>query len=229
VSFVKKAAGAASGRHLLDIGCGQGTFLLLARQHGWNVAGTEMNPDPPRREGLTVYSELSELPPGHRFDCITLWHSLEHLRDPVATIRDVRELLAPAGMLMIAVPDAAGIQASVFGREWLHLDVPRHLFHFDRRALRRLLHTAGFAVERWWNQELEYDLMGWSQSALNMVMPSRNGFFEWLAGRPIKLSPAQKVANLMGGALFSALALPLVPMSKVMRRGGTLVVAARPQ
>jgi len=111
------------------------------------------------------------------FDCITLWHSLEHVRDPSAILRDCKKILKPGGVLLIAVPDAGGLEARTFGARWFHLDVPRHLFHFTRKSLASVLRAAGFAGLRSWHQEFEYDLLGWSQSALNAMGFPPNLFF----------------------------------------------------
>lgn len=226
--LVRKAAGPARGRRLLDIGCGPGTFLRAVKGEGWDVVGTEMNPEPPRQFGLEVVSDIGELPAGKKFDCVTLWHSLEHLPEPRSTLQRVRQLLASDGVLMIAVPDFGGLQATIFGKEWLHLDVPRHLFHFDRRALSNLLTTSGFTPVRWSHQEFEYDLMGWSQSALNKVSRPSNFFFNMLTGRTLNSGVSKRALQWLAGSLLCATAIPVVPLSSFVGRGGTLVVAARP-
>src|SRR4051812_37184120 len=99
-------------KKLLDVGCGEGSFLIAAQQAGWKVAGTEINATPARELGLDVRESVAEVRDLAPFDCITLWHSLEHLRDPVGSIGELRKLLKDDGVIMIAVPDAAGLQAS---------------------------------------------------------------------------------------------------------------------
>ena len=219
---------AVRDRRLLDIGCGDGTFLLAAREAGWSVVGTEMNPAPARAAGIMLVHETIEDARSHApFDCITLWHSLEHMRDPQATLKSVARMLAPDGLLLIAVPDAEGFQARIFGSSWFHLDVPRHLYHFGRRSLEQLLKGAGFVPLRRWHQEFEYDLLGWSQSALNLLMPSPNVFFNSLTGRRRRVGKVQAAASYSLGAALSALALPATAIGTLSRRGGTLIIAAR--
>ena len=224
--------GRAVGGRLLDVGCGEGTFLLGAQDRGWNVLGTEMNPALARAAGLDVretIEEVRETEAHTPFDCITLWHSLEHMRDPRATVQSLAKLLAPGGLLVIAVPDAGGWQARLFGPRWFHLDVPRHLYHFNHRSLKHLLEAAGLAIVRRWHQEFEYDLLGWSQSALNMLMPEPNIFFNRLTGRVTQVGKRQAAASYLLGVTFSALALPANAVGAISRRGGTLIVAARRQ
>jgi SAM-dependent methyltransferase len=219
---------ACVGRRLLDIGCGDGAFLLAARAEGWSVAGTEMNPAPARAAGIELVGEsLEDARARAPFDCITLWHTLEHMRDPQATLQSLAGMLAPGGLLLIAVPDAEGFQARLFGPSWFHLDVPRHLYHFGSRSLKALLKQSGFAPVHEWHQELEYDLLGWSQSALNRLLPTPNLFFHGLTGRHNGAGKAQVAVSYSLGAVLSALALPATAIGTLSRRGGTLIIAAR--
>ncbi|MET0404403.1 MAG: methyltransferase domain-containing protein, partial [Cystobacter sp.] len=136
--------------------------------------------------------------------------------------------LAPGGVFVIAVPDADGVQARLFGPHWFHLDVPRHLFHFGRGSLTRMLERAGLRVERHWHQEFEYDVMGVAQSALNVLMPTPNVFFDRLTGKPSEGSSTERTASFVLGSALSALAVPPVTLTTLLERGGTLIVSARP-
>lgn len=203
---------------LLDVGCGEGTFLLAAQRAGWTVAGNEMNPEPARSHGLKVSSTLE----GGPYDCITLWHSLEHMLDPLNLLTTLGRMLTPDGALIAAVPDAGGLQARVFGASWFHLDVPRHVMHYDSHSLNLVFRKAGLLVERRWHQEWEYDLLGWVQSALNCVFRQRNVFFRLLTGR-VQGAGAMFVAlNAILGSMLILCACPLA-------WGGTLIFAARPE
>src|SRR5918911_769301 len=221
------AGDVGQGRRLLDVGCGDGTFLLGARDRCWSVAGTELNPARARAAGLDlVHETIEEARAAAPFDCITLWHSLEHIRDPRATLKSLAGMLAPSGLLVVAVPDAEGLQARLFGPSWFHLDVPRHLYHFGLRSLNVLLDMAGFAPLRRWHQEFEYDLLGWSQSALNLISSTPNLFFNQLTGRPTEAGRAEVAASYSLGIALSALALPATAIGALSRRGGTIIVAA---
>jgi SAM-dependent methyltransferase len=203
------------GAALLDVGCGDGSFLLAAQRAGWTVSGVEINPEPARAAGLSVSEEIED----GQFDCITLWHSLEHMRDPLGTMARLRGMLKRDGVMLVSVPDAGGPQARVFGRRWLHLDVPRHCFHFDSRSMDLLLRKAGLRTTQRWNSELEYDLSGWVQSALNCVVKPPNVLIYSLMGKTCEASRTAKAVSYVGGAALVALALPFA-------WGGTLVVAA---
>ncbi len=225
--FVGACAGRGDGKRLLDIGCGDGSFLLEARRAGWDVMGTELNPSMAGEAGLDVREDIALFGDEVKFHCITMWHTLEHMRDIPSMLWHAARLLAPEGRLVVAVPDWGGMQAKIFGPRWLHLDVPRHLYHFDAGALRRSLEAAGFALEREWHQEFEYDLLGFSQSALNYLMPYPNVFFDALTGKGGGHGWVATAAGLVLGPLLTVLALPLLAIGTLSGRGGTLIAVAK--
>jgi hypothetical protein len=93
-------------------------------------------------------------------------HVIEHVLDPVATVRKVREMLAPRGVFYVETPNVGSPDARLWGRHWGLIHYPRHLCLFDRGTLRRLLEDAGFEVER---MSWEINSCGWAlsiQSAL---------------------------------------------------------------
>jgi SAM-dependent methyltransferase len=202
---------------LLDVGCGDGTFLLAAQRDGWSVFGNELNPEPARSKGLSVSMCLD----GGPYDCITLWHSLEHMTDPVVEVfRVLKSLLKPDGVIIAAVPDAGGLQARVFGADWFHLDVPRHVMHYDSTSLGTLFRRSDLTVKRKWHGEFEYDLSGWVQSALNFIFSPKNVLFRLLTGRSSRAGSIVVVLNVIIGGLLSLAAIPLA-------WGGTLIYAGK--
>jgi len=227
MSLVRKKMKIEGERSLLDVGCGEGTFLLAARKEGWTVAGTEMNPALSHALELEVFEDIEAFNGKRQFDCVTLWHSLEHMRDPMAVIRSVFPLLKRDGWLLAAVPDAEGWQARFSGQDWLHLDVPRHLYHFSRRSLRMLHEKCGFQVREELHQEFEYDVLGWSQSVLNKTFPTRNLFFRQLTGKAQGAKVWERTANWVAGPVVSLAALPATWIGTVFRQGGTLILASQ--
>jgi SAM-dependent methyltransferase len=187
-----------------------------------------MNPAIARQAGLEVYPHISDVRSRGPFDAVTLWHVLEHLPEPRARLREIRGMLSLNGLLIIAVPNAGGLQARTFGANWLHLDVPRHLYHFTHSSLAGLLRMEGFAPLREWHQELEYDVLGWSQSALNLAPLPPNLFFNLLRGLKSPVGPVATAATWLSGSLLTALSIFFVPPGTLTGRGGTLIVAARP-
>jgi 2-polyprenyl-3-methyl-5-hydroxy-6-metoxy-1,4-benzoquinol methylase len=136
---------------LLDVGCGEGAFLVAMQSLGWSVHGIEPSADAvatARARGVSVTSgTLSEgsLDAGP-FDAITFRLVLEHLRDPVATLAACRRALRPGGVLWIATPSLESVAHRTFGRDWIHLEPPRHAVVYTASALTRVLTGVGFAV-----------------------------------------------------------------------------------
>ena len=139
----------APGARLLDVGCGSGRFLLRAKSLGWDVYGIDPDPDAvaaARRSGLAIEQGAltdSTFPDGY-FDAITLSHVIEHLHEPIATLRQCHRLLRPDGRLWIATPNLDAPGRGLFGESWRGLEPPRHLVIFTWRSLEQALREAGF-------------------------------------------------------------------------------------
>jgi SAM-dependent methyltransferase len=151
---LRAVAALQTGRRLLDVGCGSGDFIAFAREQGWQVQGVELSESAAAscrdRLGLPVVTgdlHAAALPAG-QLDVVTLWNVFEHLFDPAATLVEIRRILVPGGLLVMAVPDAGSLDARIFGPRWAGYDVPRHLYTFDRLTLSRMLSQAGFKVVR---------------------------------------------------------------------------------
>lgn len=126
--------------NLLDIGCGTGDFLQSCATAGWKTFGVEPNhsaSQQAKQKGIQVFESIDQVE--GTFQLITLWHVLEHVPDPNATLIKVRELLAPDGVLLIAVPNHKSADGKKYGEFWAGFDVPRHLWHFNQRNVDQLL------------------------------------------------------------------------------------------
>lgn len=134
---------------LLDVGCGNGSFLELAQQAGWEVVGVDPDPEAVAvacSRGLDVrQGDISVLDPSkEQFDGITMSHVIEHVHDPRTTLAFCYQLLKPGGWIWLETPNLSALGHMCFGASWRGLEPPRHLVLFTRSSLQYLLETAGF-------------------------------------------------------------------------------------
>lgn len=142
-----------SGGKLLDVGCGDGSFLSVARSCGWDVVG--LDPDPKAvanatQLGLTVHEGGIEYfeSRAELFDVITLNHVIEHVYEPVKVLQACHALLRPGGQLWLETPNIRSFGHARFQQNWRGLETPRHLVLFSRRSLSQALVDAGFPAPR---------------------------------------------------------------------------------
>jgi SAM-dependent methyltransferase len=199
---------------LLDVGCGRGEFLRVARDRGWQCFGVEISPqasDEARRKGLDVATGRFEDVdyPDSFFDVVTIYHVLEHLHDPREALSKAYQLLKSGGLLVVAVPNFDSLQAGLFRQRWYHLDAPRHLYHFAPHTLKMLLHETGFKVleTRWFS--VEGDWIGIAGGIHPKLVPGI------LLGGTISI-----VLNLLTVPMYYAFQVLAFAESRV-RRGGT--------
>jgi len=215
------------GGRLLDIGCGRGTLLGLARASGFEAYGLER----PSTVGHSIpgilYKSLPEcnFPDGH-FQVVVLWHVLEHLPDPVAMLREISRILQPGGWLSVAVPNYGGAQAQASGPLWFHMDLPRHFWQFRLSSLQALLVSNGFRVARYTTFSLEYDWFGTLQSWMNRAFQDDNQLYSLLKGNDAT-TVAKKMLRITAATFVALPAFGSALWDAVRGQGGTLNVMAQ--
>jgi len=133
--MIRKVSGLSSGT-ILDIGSGTGHFLNTMKKSGWNINGVEINAKAreyaaSRFKIDTFTPDKINMLPSNSFDCITLWHVLEHFHDPFKYMEEISRLLRDDGVCIVALPNTNSFDAKHYGKEWAAYDVPRHLWHFN--------------------------------------------------------------------------------------------------
>ena len=135
---------------ILDVGAGTGDFLKVCKTGGWKITGIE--PSDKAREyaeskNIVLYENLNQVE-NNQFDVITLWHVLEHIPNLVEYIKQLKKLLKPNGVLIIAVPNHKSFDAKHYKEFWAAYDVPRHLWHFSKTAISKLFSLVDMNVEK---------------------------------------------------------------------------------
>jgi SAM-dependent methyltransferase len=143
------------GGRLLDIGCGNGTELYRLKLMGWEVYGVEIDIEASERaksKGLSVYTgNLFEANyPDRFFHVVRMSFVLEHLPNPRETLLEISRILMPKGRIYISVQNARSLNYWLFRKWWFSLDVPRHLFSFTPKTIRKLLSSLGLKVGTLW-------------------------------------------------------------------------------
>jgi SAM-dependent methyltransferase len=136
---------------VLDLGCWVGYLLAEARDRGWRTLGVEPSEfasdyarDRLGLEVITGDADTADLPAA-AFDAVALGDVIEHLPDPGEALDRIRALLAPGGVLWLAIPDAGSLLARAMGRRWWSV-IPTHVQYFTRESITTLLRRHGFAV-----------------------------------------------------------------------------------
>jgi 2-polyprenyl-3-methyl-5-hydroxy-6-metoxy-1,4-benzoquinol methylase len=169
---------------LLDAGCGNGSFLNLMKDLGWQTFGIEIDAKAVKAaqsKNLNVSQcGVEDANLEHdSYDVITMHHVLEHCADPRETIKKLANSLKSGGLLVSVSPNPSGIIAKWFGSSWRGLEPPRHLVIPSPQGYTLLLQDLGFTVEVWTNST--FTLAKWMciQSLGIRKTGDINGYQKW--------------------------------------------------
>ncbi len=184
-----EAAGARPGMRLLDLGCNLGYLVAKAVERGfeaWGVDGSSAAVSFGRgRLGLNLVCariEAVQVVSGSQ-DVVVMNHVLEHMPDPIATLKKVKAWLTTNGLLLIALPNFGSPVARLSGVRWAGLVPTQHIWHFTPDALHRVVLQAGFLPVRSTTRMLTYRPQGVA------------GWLKWAARRA--LEPIGQADNLI--------------------------------
>ncbi|WBX73693.1 class I SAM-dependent methyltransferase [Tenacibaculum pacificus] len=125
---------------ILDVGAGTGDFLKVCKENNWKVSGVEPSEKARNfasKKNIELQEDISDYK-GEQFDVISLWHVLEHIPNLIEYINQLKKLLKPNGVLIIAVPNYKSYDAKKYKEFWAAYDVPRHLWHFSKISICKL-------------------------------------------------------------------------------------------
>jgi SAM-dependent methyltransferase len=223
-SLSKRIDEIAPGGPVLDVGAGDGALLAALRARG-RVA-----------TGLDRYAKGSEVRAGELDDekagawaAVVFWHSLEHLPRPGPAIDAAAGLLHPGGVMVVAVPNSASLQARLFGDRWLALDLPRHLVHLTTAALLERLRDSGLRVERVSHLRGGQVVFGWLHGLVGLL-PAHPNLYDAIrrpSARSVPMAATERWTALLAAVLLLPVALPASLFEAALGRGGSVYVEAR--
>jgi 2-polyprenyl-3-methyl-5-hydroxy-6-metoxy-1,4-benzoquinol methylase len=147
---IRLEAAALPSRRIFEVGCGDGNFLAYLRGHGWQVHGSEYDPDTVslvrRRHGIELFAGdvVGGTPAGAPFDVIAAYHVLEHVYRPAEWLRALRRMIAPGGIIHLQVPNHGSLTRRLTGAAWASVMFPQHVYFYSPRTLSALLRREGF-------------------------------------------------------------------------------------
>jgi SAM-dependent methyltransferase len=218
LGLLRQTAGPLPPGRALDVGCSSGAWIEVSASQGWRTTGVEPGADTAaaaRARGLDVRTgtlgELAAELSAERFDLITFWDVLEHLRDPRRELELAADLLVPGGVVAATMPNIAGLYPrltySLIARwsgVWEHPELPLHLYDFSPRTATGLLERCGYSVTGVRTWPVPYEFYRETTLALG-------------GGRRAKALRAA----------FGALHLAAYPLARVLDRSNALAIAAR--
>lgn len=138
---------------ILDIGCGNGSFLNTMQKLGWKVCGVEFDCYAANIARYIykiplVYDSIESIKE-HYFDAITFHHVLEHLYNPIEVLKRCARLLKPKGRIVIVTPNINSLTHKMFNKYCIHFDAPRHFYLFSLKSIKRCVQqVTGVRIEK---------------------------------------------------------------------------------
>jgi SAM-dependent methyltransferase len=208
---------------VLDVGAGDGALLDALRARGRSALGLER--ESTRPDVMAAGLDAVNGP----FAAVVFWHSLEHLPQAGAALGRAAELLVPGGVVVVALPNPASLQARAFGDAWLALDLPRHLVHVPAPALLARLRECGLEPERVSHLRGGQVVFGWLHGLVGRL-PGRPDLYDAIRRPPARRGGGGgqgRPATLAAGAALLPGAAALALLEAALRRGGSVYVEAR--
>lgn len=139
---------------LLDIGPGMGNLMDEAKKDNWDVYGLEVSEFAAKKlndrfRGKVKRSSIkSGLFPDNYFDAVTMMEVIEHLTDPVESLKVISGYLKKEGILLIQTGNIRSLKAFIKGKSWNYILIPGHINYYSFKTMKETLKLSGFKVKR---------------------------------------------------------------------------------
>lgn len=139
--------------NILDVGCGAGYFLAVAKERGWNVYGTEYSPAAVslcEKKGITMSQGPLEASTfeGLSFDVITSFEVLEHIHEAHTDLNLIQKKLRDGGLFYATTPNFNSLNRFQQKADYNVIGYPEHLSYYTRKTLKKLVRKHGLRVLR---------------------------------------------------------------------------------
>jgi len=163
---------------ILDIGCGTGWFLQVARESGFDIYGQELGKElaqwTSKRLGIEIWNcPLNKLNTKKRFDVITMFDVIEHVKDPLLLLMSAKKILTNKGIIVIFTPNFDSLAISIM-KEHSNLIVPlEHLVYFTKDSIIKLAEKSKMEVLNYKTNGID---MGDLKAYYNFLKDSKMAF-----------------------------------------------------
>lgn len=169
-----------TGGALLEVGCGYGYLLAVAKDFFEICVGTDLSPQAINKaleKADGVYEGgIDQVPPHEKFDCIIATHVIEHVYRPKMFLEKLCKHLKPGGKIVIATPNMGSFWRRLMRSHWPSFKIPEHILYFDKKSLTTLMRQVGLAGIRAFPYPHAFPLSLIAEK-LHMSFPSALGKF----------------------------------------------------
>ncbi len=243
-------------QNIFDLGCSTGIFLGMVAKEGWTPYGSDVNSNlvniNRKRFNDNIRLQIGDSIdfPDRHFDVVTLFDSIEHMPNPITTLKEVARVVKDDGFVVISTPNIEGLFPRltyvILGKTigvWEHPTPPGHVFQFSLKTLKMVLKKAGLEIVVSENFEIymPYTVGELENSIINALrMNNKNNGDSnresWPNGitkldhkkKSLNfLSKLKKLPRLLIHGFCWGLVTAIYPLARILRKGDSMVVIAK--
>ena len=219
VKWVKEMCSVSPKSLILDVGCGNPSFLKACQQElNCKTLGIDFS-DEGWKEQSTLFkgldlqvAEIKDLSLNLKPDIITMWHYLEHDYTPLENLTYLKSIAKPSTTLIIEIPNFDSISRKKYNENWAGWHTPRHTSLFSPDNIKLLLDKSGWNVSQlltygtlnpyllFWMSEIEQKGIQWNK---NM----ENEFWDFVIGM-LKFMPTKWNEKKLSLGIMTVIATP---------------------